>query len=146
MAKAIIVYGSTTGTTEAMSQTVARTIESAGVDVVVKKASDSPPEEISNYDLIILGCSTWGDGELQDDFIAFEEKLRSQSLKDRKGVVFGPGETMYPQFCKAVDILEDTLRKCGADVPVKGLKIDVTGGDYEEAVSAWAKSVAEALS
>ena len=125
MEKVIIVYGSTTGTTEEMSKSIGREIKSLGHDVVVKNVSGSTTEELSGYGLIILGCSTWGDGELQDDFIDFEEKLRAVGLKDKKCAVFGPGESVYPQFCKAVDILEETLKQRGACLVTEGLKFDV---------------------
>ena len=98
MEKIIIVYGSTTGTTEEMSQIITREIKSLGLDVAMKNVSNFSPEELSEYELIILGCPTWGDGELQEDFIDFEEKLRSIDLKDKRCAVFGPGESMYSQF------------------------------------------------
>ncbi len=109
MSKAIIVYGSTTGTTEDMSQIVAQGIKASEFELTVKKVSDSTPEELMGYDLLVLGCSTWGDGDLQDDFVDFEKKLRATNLRGKKAAVFGPGESSYPQFCKSVDILEETL-------------------------------------
>ena len=146
MKKAIIVYGSTTGTTEELSRIVKKEIGEAGLNVIAKNVSDAIPEELNDYEIIVLGCSTWGDGELQDDFIAFEEKLRGMSLKDKKCVVFGPGESMYPQFCRAVDILEETLKQSGAYLVKKGIKIDVSSADYRSDVQIWAKSVAMELS
>jgi flavodoxin I len=141
MKKVIIVYGSTTGTTESMVDVVKQEMKSSGLDVTVKRASDTIPEELSNYEVLILGCSTWGDGELQEDFIEFEEKMRTTDLKGKKSAVFGPGESMYPQFCKAVDILEGTLKQCGAHLIKDGIKVDVSEEDCESAVRVWVKSV-----
>jgi flavodoxin I len=141
MKKVIIVYGSTTGTTERMAGLVEREMKFSGLDVTVERASDITPEELGNYEVLVLGCSTWGDGELQEDFIEFEEKMRTTDLKGKKTAVFGPGESMYPQFCKAVDILEGTLKQCGAHLIKDGIKIDVSEKDCESAVCSWAKSV-----
>jgi len=141
MVKAIIIYGSTTGTTEDIAHIVAQEMKSSGMDVAVKNVSSSDPEELADYDLILLGCSTWGDGELQDDFIDFEEKLRSVNLSGKKVAVFGPGESSYSQFCKAVDILEETLKQSGAELIIPGLKIDVMEGDYSDKVRNWLKEL-----
>jgi len=50
------------------------------------------------------------------------------SLEGKKAAVFGPGDSgSYPDtFCQAVDILEDTLNKCGAKIVVEGFKVDGT--------------------
>ena len=37
---------------------------------------------------------------------------------------FGPGDSTYEQFAKAVDILEETLKKQGCEIITKGLKVD----------------------
>lgn len=52
----------------------------------------------------------------------------------------------YPDsFCKAVDILEETLKKCGAEIVTESFKVD---GDVEPAfedAEAWGLKVAKAL-
>ena len=88
---------------------------------------------------------TWGDGELQEDSIDFEEKLRGLKLSNKKIAVFGPGENTYSQFCKAVDILEETAKQCGAHLVKDGLKVDVSKGGFEDMIRTWAKNVARAL-
>jgi flavodoxin I len=146
MKKVIVVYGSTTGTTEKMAGVVEREMKSSGLDATAKRASDITPKELSDYEVIILGCSTWGDGELQDDFVDFEEKMRGADLKGKKGAVFGPGDSAYPQFCKAVDILEGTLKKRGATLVKNGMKTDVSEKDPESEVRGWIKDVIAGLS
>ncbi|MCD4812452.1 flavodoxin [bacterium] len=124
MIKAIIVFGSTTGNTEKMSEAVATGLKAAEFEVVRKNVADFSPETLKDYELIVLGCSTWGDGELQDDFIQFEEGLRNLNLAGKKAAVFGPGDSMYAQYCKAVDILTETLKAGGAEIVTDNLKID----------------------
>ncbi|MCK5305977.1 MAG: flavodoxin [Candidatus Omnitrophica bacterium] len=145
MTKAIIVYGSTTGNTETLSKSVGEGLKDLGVEVLVKNAAQVTPEELKDYDGIILGCSTWGDGELQDDFVSFEEEMGKIRLDGKKAACFGPGDSMYPQFCKAIDILEDKLKECGAEIIMDSLKID---GDVEselEKVKDWGKEIAGKL-
>lgn len=146
MAKLILIYGSTTGNTEALSKSVEKGLKVSGVDVLVRNVADANPEELKDYDVIILGCSTWGDGELQDDFVPFEKGMRKIKLNGKKAAVFGPGDSsIYPQFCKAVDILEKRLGNCGAEIVVDSLKVD---GDIEPRLGEaknWAKSIAKIL-
>ena len=147
MAKAILIYGSTTGNTEELSGRVAAGLEQGGADVTVKDVADTGVDELVSYDAVVFGCSTWGDGELQDDFIDFHADLDGASLDGKKAAVFGPGDSDdYPDtFCDAVGILEDALKKCGADIVAENLKID---GDVEPAfgdAEAWGSKVAGAL-
>jgi len=147
MAKAILIYGSTTGNTEALSEHVAAGLKQGGADVTVKDVSNTGVDELASYDAIVFGCSTWGDGDLQDDFIDFHADLNGISLDNKKAAVFGPGDSDdYPDtFCDAVSILEEALKKCGADIVAENFKID---GDVEptfQDAKAWGTKVAGAL-
>ncbi|MEA3489807.1 MAG: flavodoxin [Candidatus Omnitrophota bacterium] len=141
MGRAIIVYGSTTGNTEIMSQTVRKILSDSDMDVTEKEVRVVSPEALNGYDVIIFGCSTWGAGELQDDFIPFEEKIRGIRLEGKKAAVFGPGDSMYPQFCRAVDVLEEDLKSCGADIIVDSLKIDGDVITQLNEVEKWATEI-----
>lgn len=150
MTKAIVIYGSTTGNTETLSEGVAKGLKKGGVQVTIKNVIDADVNELADYDLIVLGCSTWYDGELQDDFLNFHEEMQNISLAGKRAAVFGPGdEEGYPDFfCAAVDILEERLKECGAELVAEGLKVDVpfesTSEDLEDAES-WGLKVAESL-
>ena len=100
-----------------------------------------------DYDVIVLGSSTWGDGELQDDFVDFYDKMDKVSLTGKKAAVFGPGDKeSYPDtYCEAVNILEERLKKCGAEIIVKNFKVD---GDIEpvmEVAESWGEEIVKSL-
>ena len=61
-----IFYGSTTGSTEAVAQDIARLLGVAESDL--HNVADTPADEADKYDLLLLGSPTWGCGELQDDW------------------------------------------------------------------------------
>lgn len=145
MERIIIVYGSTMGATETMSREIEQEIKSLGLAVTVKNVSATQPEELKEYEAIILGCSTWGDGELQEDFIDFEKEMRALDLTGKKVAVFGPGDSSYGLFCEAVNILEKTAKDCGADIAVEGLKVDGGVDSCIDQIRAWAKNVVPAL-
>ena len=147
MAKVVLVYGSTTGNTEVLSEHVAAGLKQAGADVTVKNVTDAGVDELVDYDAIVFGCSTWGEGELQDDFIDFHDEMDGILLEGKKAAVFGPGDSDgYPDtFCEAVDILEGGLENCGAVIVAESFKVD---GDVEPAfgdAKTWGSKVAEAL-
>lgn len=147
MAKGILIYGSTTGNTETLSEVVVEGLKKGGVEVTAKDVTDANVNELTHYDLIVLGCSTWGEGELQDDFIEFYEEMPNISLTGKKAAVFGPGGSeLYPDtFCTAVDLLEDRLKECGAEIIVESFKVD---GDVEPAIEdakAWGLKIVESL-
>ena len=143
MEKAIVVYGSTTGNTEQMASWITEMLAGLGYVVTMKNVTDASPSELADYDLILLGSSTWGEGELQEDFEPFYEQMDGISLKGKKAAVFGPGDSSYEQFCKAVDMLEEKLRELEAVVVVEGLKVDGDVGLVKDEIRDWAKEVGE---
>ncbi len=148
MAKAIVIYGSTTGNTERLSEAVVEGLQKGGVEVTVRDViNEIHVDELTDYDLIVLGSSTWGEGELQDDFIDFYNKVGSVSLTGKRAAAFGPGDSeLYPDtFCAAVDLLEYRLKECGAEIVAESLKVD---GDIDAAMEdaeIWGLELAESL-
>ncbi|MCD5416208.1 flavodoxin [Candidatus Bipolaricaulota bacterium] len=152
MATAIVVFGSTTGSTETLASSVEAGLKEGSVNVTVKNVTQTGVEELGSYDCIILGSSTWGLGDLQDDFFPFYEKLADVTLHGKKAAVFGPGdEESFPDnFCTAVDTLEERLTECGAVMAASKLKIHTATGagvdeEAKEEVKAWALTLAKSL-
>ena len=59
MPKILILYHSTTGNTEAMSEAVEAGVRKEGVEVVRKRLGESTVDELPHYDGIILGTPTY---------------------------------------------------------------------------------------
>ena len=55
-----IFFGSTTGSTEAAAAKIAERLGIAPPDV--HNVADTPAEKVKEYDLLLLGSSTWGAG------------------------------------------------------------------------------------
>ncbi len=66
--KVIMVFTSMTGNTEEMAEAIAQGVREQGVELDVKEVLDATATELEQYDGILLGAYTWGDGELPDDF------------------------------------------------------------------------------
>lgn len=142
MAKALIVFGSTTGNTEGVADDIGKILNKSGIPTQIKNAAEVTPTGLADgYDTVIMGCSTWGeeDIELQDDFVDIYENMDKVGLTGKKVAVFGCGDSSYTHFCGAVDVIEKKAESLGGRIIVGSLKID---GDPEDSeVEAWAAEV-----
>ena len=90
MKKTVIIYGSTSGNTA----TAAETLKAKLGDADVKEVSTASADDLANYDNIFLGTSTWGDGELQDDWYGFIPTVKAANLTGKTVALFGVGDQM----------------------------------------------------
>lgn len=113
MKKIGIFYGSNTGMTAEVAEEIAALLGVAKDDI--HNVSKSAPSEVAPYDVLLLGASTWGNGELQDDWYDFIDGLEALDLKGKKIALFGCGdETMSDTFCGALGEIYSRLQSTGA--------------------------------
>lgn len=113
MKKIGIFYGSSTGVTAEVAQELAQLLKVEAADV--HDVAKSAPSDVAPYDVLLLGTSTWGAGELQDDWYDFLDGLEALDLSGKKIALFGCGdESMSDTFCGAVGELYNRLQKTGA--------------------------------
>ena len=111
MSKTIVVYGSSTGTCESIAQTIGQKTGAEVIDVASLSA-----DQLEDADSILLGTSTWGAGELQDDWYDGVKTLKSANLSGKKVAVFGCGdsESYSDTFCSGMKELYDAAQAAGA--------------------------------
>jgi len=113
MASIGIFYGSTTGNTKAVAEQLAKALGDADLhDVAAAKVSPA------DYDLIILGASTWGAGDLQDDMAAYLPTVRACLLAGKAAAVFGLGDQsgFGDTFVDGLADMAEALRAAGAEL------------------------------
>lgn len=143
--KILILFASRRGQNAQLAQRIHEILEEEGLESDLINVKGQSPELLDRYDILLLGSSTWGDGDLQTDFQVFEDGLRDWDLTGKRGAAFGTCSSMYPRTGWAVDILENRLKNNGGKVLQKGLKLDVQGGlNYTPAVE-WARRLAGLL-
>ncbi len=110
MDKIHIIYGSTTGTTQALAERLAKDFGTTAINVA--------GADITAFDaeVILLGSSTWGCGELQDDWYSGLDLLGNADLSGKKVGVFGCGDSQgfADTFCDALVILAEKATSRGA--------------------------------
>ena len=113
MKKTGIFYGSTTGTTESVARLIADKLGIAPADV--HEVSKVDTALVESYDALILGTSTWGDGELQDDWYDGLKVLQGAHLSGKIVALFGCGdsESYSDTFCDAMGLLYEGLKDSG---------------------------------
>lgn len=134
MKKFGIFYGSSTGSTSELAQRIAKAV---GAEAEVHDVASADASMAADYEVLLLGSSTWGIGELQDDFDGFLPKLAAQNLAGKAVALFGCGDAdSYPDsFCEALALIKEGLagtgcRFVGAYTP-EGYSYDCTRSEED---------------
>ena len=128
MAKARIFYGSSTGNT----QRIASRIQEELGDLVesVTDIAKASPDDLASAEALILGVSTWEDGQLQEDWNDFFPELDRMDLSGKTVALFGLGDAygFSGEFVNGLGTLYDKVRERGATVvgawPTDGYDFD----------------------
>ncbi|EKN64571.1 flavodoxin [Schinkia azotoformans] len=132
MEKILMVYCSMTGNTETIAGLVEEGITESGFDIIRKDALEVDAHEINDYETVILGSYTWGDGEIPDEFLDFCDGIRGLDFTGKKFAVFGSGDTSYDDFCGAVDIIEKMIEENGGIIALESLKVEQYPDENDE--------------
>ena len=115
MKKIGIFYGSTSGYTADVANRIAKALGVEAKDVY--DVSVTAPSALGGYDTILLGSSTWGNGDIQDDFADFLDGIEALALPGKTVAVFGCGdENMGDTFGAAIGKIYDRMRRTGAEL------------------------------
>lgn len=137
MEKVGIFFGSSTGNTESVAESIKSHF---GDSADLYNVADTPASKIEEYTNVIIGTSTWGVGDLQDDMEGFVSNLGSVNLRGRVVALFGLGDSMSygDTFCDGMGHVYEALKGKGCDivgeVSTDGYEFDAShatdGGDF----------------
>lgn len=116
MNKTCIIFGSSTGTCEELASRIAGKLGVDSSDIL--EAASISPEQLDGYQNLILGTSTWGAGELQDDWYDGIAVIKKTNLSGKTVAIFGCGdsESYSDTFCGAMAELYNAAKEAGANV------------------------------
>jgi flavodoxin I len=83
-----IFYASSTGNTELISKIIAKELG----DIELVDIADHGVSGMNDYENIILGIATWGDGELQDDWDEEWDNFKEIDFSKKTVALFGLGD------------------------------------------------------
>ncbi len=107
-----IYYGSTMGDTALIAEKLGEIFNVGAVPI------SQGLTNIENFDLILLGSSTWGYGDLQDEWNDEIENLKKMNLAGKKVGIFGTGDqdAYADTFCDALGIIGEAVTEAGGQI------------------------------
>ncbi len=165
-----LIYGSDTGMTEEVTHSIID--EWNDVEIEVMEVSQVSVSDFEKYEILILGLSTWYDGDLQSDWEDYFDEFKTIDFTGKKVAVFGLGDQYgYGEyFIDGVGMLAEVVLENGGEVygkwPIKGYdfaesKAEIVGEDLfyglaldednqpeltTERLSTWLSQIKEELS
>lgn len=128
MNKTLVIYGSSTGTCQDIATRIGKQLGLAPAAII--DVAGLKPEQVNGADCLLLGTSTWGAGELQDDWFDGLKTLQACDLKGKTIALFGCGdaESYADTFCGGIAELYKGLQDSGAkfvgEVSTEGYTFD----------------------
>ncbi|MDR2084489.1 MAG: flavodoxin [Bacteroidales bacterium] len=116
MKKIAIIYGSSTGNTETIALNIAEKL--SGEDIKLIEVSKLKASDLDEFSNLILGTSTWGLGELQDDWDVAISLLEKSNLNGKVIALYGLGDasSYSDTFVDGMGIIYDTIKDKGCNV------------------------------
>lgn len=116
MSKIGIFYGSTMGDTEEVAEMISKAMGNEKVNI--HNVASVSKKELEKYDKILFGSSTWGLGDLQDDWDLFIEKIKDIDFSNKQVAIFGTGDQdTYPDtFVDAIGKIYKVVEERGAEI------------------------------
>lgn len=132
MKKVLIAFASISGNTEKMATIIKEVLIKHNLEVDMKRIEEMDVNIINNYDMILIGVYTRGNGDIPYETVSFYEELKKYDLTGVKASCFGSGDRTYIKFCFAIHHFESLLLECGAEICTDGLKVHLEPNLAEE--------------
>ena len=140
----IVIYGSSTGTCEAIAEKIASKLGCKALNV-----QDLTADIVAANQNLILGTSTWGAGELQDDWYDGLKTLQGADLSGKTIAIFGCGDCSSYSDIGSVETDDYTFDDSEAVIDGKfvGLPLDDINEDdkTDTRIEAWIAAISPEL-
>jgi flavodoxin I len=130
MKNVVIIYGSSTDNTKTVAGKIAEKL--SGENVLLKDVADLDFKDLADYPNIILGTSTWGLGDLQDDWDSRISEFKGVDLSGKTLAFFGLGDSSSysDTFTDGMGLLYEALEgkgfKPAGAFPTDGYSFDAS--------------------
>lgn len=114
-----LFYGSTDGNTASVAQLIQQEIGArSAANVELFDISEYFLEEMLDFNLLIVGVSTWNTGQLQADWEAIFEEFDQLDLSGKQVALFGLGDQRgYPDtFVDGLFFVAQKMQERGAEI------------------------------
>ncbi|OUM67865.1 hypothetical protein PIROE2DRAFT_32264, partial [Piromyces sp. E2] len=143
-----VIFGTESGTSEAVADMVSEDAQKASIpEVIIHPADDVGLEELKNMKYVTFVTSTSGEGEFPPNATEFWKRLskatkEDTSLANMKFTVLGLGDSAYTKFCEAARLVNEKFEQLGAKrfYPYTTFD-DQSDKDQEEFVNQWIQNM-----
>lgn len=136
-----ILYGSQTGSAEAVANDAATVAKAYGLQPLVKGMDEIEATELAAIDYLLIVTSTYGEGEMPDNAQMLWDSVCAENmprLETMRYSVLALGDTSYDLFCQAGIDWDNKLEELGATRIYDRTDCDV---DFEESAERWITAV-----
>jgi sulfite reductase (NADPH) flavoprotein alpha-component len=140
-----ILYGSETGNSRDVAETLAEAAGAAGRAATVADMADYKLRKLKDEQDLLVVVSTYGEGDPPQgavDFFEFLEGRKAPRLPDLRFSVLALGDSTYERYCEAGKRVDRRLEELGARRIHPRIDCDV---DYEDLAESWTKEVVAEL-
>lgn len=146
MAEILILIGTESGNAQMVGEIVGDELSRLGHSVQLASEGDALTLELAHRPVVLICCSTHGDGELPDNIIPLANSLR-EDRPDLSSVRYGVialGDTTHEHFCNGGRTMDDLFTGLGATRVGERLEIDACETPLPDIVAVeWAKDWVE---
>ncbi len=127
-----IIYGSNGGVTESVAEEIKKEL---GLEADLFDIAEEGIELFSKYDKMIIGTSTWGEGDLQDDWDDIFDDFKGVEFGGKTVAFFGTGdqEGYADNYLDAMGTLHDVVLENGGTIV--GDKWSTEGYEHDESTA-----------
>ena len=131
-----LFYGSDTGYTEGVAHQIQELVGASNIEV--HNIRQARPADFAPYQRIIIGLSTWHDGQLQSDWDTFYESFQRIDFHGKTVAFFGLGDQIgYGEyFIDGVGILGEVVYENGGQIvgvwPAEGYDFESSKAEFQE--------------
>lgn len=139
-----IVYATLSGNTQAVATDLYDFLLKKQEAVKLFDIQDITADELKQFDLVFLGCSTWGDGDMNLilDMFFDDAKKSCHCCDGTKFAIFSLGDSMYDNFATAGNIAEKKIKEMEGCIVADIIQIDgYPSEEHHTQVSKWALDV-----
>lgn len=119
MAKIGLYVGSSTGSTMMVAEKLIEALGDHDCNLIDLEDDYMDLDEFLEYDVLFFGCSTWGSGEVQYNWVEPLQDLQinKPDFSGKTIALFGAGDCKdhAEQFVSALGVLYDKFKERGAD-------------------------------
>ncbi len=137
----LILSGSQTGNARRVADQLHDQLQGLQADIRIESIGDYKARQLVEEDIVLLVCSTQGEGEYPEEAISFAKFLfgkRAPDLSQQSFAVLALGDSSYPLFCEAGKNLDQRFAELGATRLFDRIDCDLS---YETQATQWRQDI-----